>query len=47
MFQARRLGDRIALLFNGKFVEVSDPETMFSKPKEPLTKAFIRGELVY
>jgi tungstate transport system ATP-binding protein len=47
MFQARRLGDRIALLFDRKFVEVSDPETMFSKPKEPLTKAFIQGELVY
>ena len=47
MFQAKRLADRVALLFNGKFVEVSDPETMFTDPKEPVTKAFIKGELVY
>jgi len=47
MFQARRLGDRISLLLNGEFVEVSDPETMFTNPREPLTRAFIRGEMVY
>jgi len=47
MFQARRLGERIALLLDGRFVEVSDPETMFTNPREPLTKAFIKGELIY
>jgi tungstate transport system ATP-binding protein len=47
MFQARRLGDRVALLLGGKFVEVSDPETMFASAKEQVTRAFIRGELVY
>nr|MDO8135355.1 phosphate ABC transporter ATP-binding protein [Candidatus Njordarchaeum guaymaensis] len=47
MFQARRLGDRLALLLNGKFVEVSDAETMLTNPKEQLTRAFISGELVY
>jgi tungstate transport system ATP-binding protein len=47
MFQAKRLGDRVALLLDGKFVEVSDPETMFTNPKEPVTRAFIRGELIY
>lgn len=47
MFQAKRLGDRVALLLGGKFVEVSDPETMFTNPNEPVTRAFIRGELVY
>ncbi|WXG43997.1 MAG: phosphate ABC transporter ATP-binding protein [Promethearchaeati archaeon SRVP18_Atabeyarchaeia-1] len=47
MFQARRLGERVALLLNGKFVEVCDPETMFTNPKEPVTRAFVKGELVY
>lgn len=47
MFQAKRLADKVALLFNGKFVEVSDPETMFTNPKEPVTKAFIKGDLIY
>jgi tungstate transport system ATP-binding protein len=47
MFQAKRLGDRIALLLNGKFIEVGDSEVIFDNPKEPLTRAFIRGELIY
>jgi tungstate transport system ATP-binding protein len=47
MFQAKRLADRVALLFNGKFVETGDPETIFTSPKEATTKAFINGELVY
>jgi tungstate transport system ATP-binding protein len=47
MFQARRLGDRVALLLGGKFVEVSDPETMFTNARELVTKAFIKGELIY
>lgn len=47
MFQARRLGERVALLLGGKFVEVSDPETMFTNAKELVTRAFIKGELVY
>jgi tungstate transport system ATP-binding protein len=47
MFQARRLADRVALLLGGKFVEVSDPETMFTNAKELITKAFIKGELIY
>ncbi|WXG46576.1 MAG: phosphate ABC transporter ATP-binding protein [Candidatus Atabeyarchaeum deiterrae] len=47
MFQARRLGGRVALFLNGRFVEVNDPETMFTNPREPETKAFITGKLVY
>jgi tungstate transport system ATP-binding protein len=47
MFQAKRLGDRVALLLNGKFIEVGDPETIFTNPRESVTRAFIRGELIY
>jgi tungstate transport system ATP-binding protein len=47
MFQARRLGDRVALLLGGKFVEACDPETMFTNAKEQVTRAFIKGELIY
>jgi tungstate transport system ATP-binding protein len=47
MFQAKRLGDRIALLLNGKFIEVGNPETIFMNPRESVTRAFIRGDLIY
>ncbi len=47
MFQAKRMADHVAVLFNGRFIEVGDPQTVFEHPKNPLTKAFINGELIY
>lgn len=47
MHQAKRLGDRIALLLNSQFVEVGDRTQIFDNPQNPTTKAFINGDIVY
>jgi tungstate transport system ATP-binding protein len=47
VFQARRLAHRIALLLDGKLIEVSDAEQFFSAPKDERTAAFVRGDMVY
>ena len=47
VFQARRLAHRVALLLEGKIIEVAPAEQFFSSPSDPRTLAFIRGEMVY
>jgi tungstate transport system ATP-binding protein len=47
LFQAKRLAHRAAFFLNGEVVEVQDKETFFECPKNPTTKAFLSGELVY
>ena len=47
VFQARRLADRTALLLDGKVVEVGPTESLFSGARDPRTKAFLGGEMVY
>ena len=47
VFQARRLADRTALLLDGKVVEVGPTEEMFSGARDPRTRAFLGGEMVY
>lgn len=47
VFQARRLAHRVALLLRGKLVEVAGVEAFFSRPCDPRTAAFVRGEMVY
>ncbi len=47
LFQARRLAHRVALLLDGRLVEVADTSTFFESPTDPRTRAFVRGELVY
>jgi len=47
VFQARRLAQRIVFLLDGKVVEVSDTDTIFNRPKDPRTAAFVRGDMVY
>ena len=46
IFQARRLAHRVALLLDGRIVEVADVETFFTSPSDPRTAAFVRGEMV-
>ena len=45
MFQAKRIAQRTAFLFYGKIIEIGKPEQFFTKPKDPRTKAFIKGEI--
>ncbi len=47
LFQARRMGDRVALMLDGRLVEVGDTDAFFEHPVDPRTAAFVRGEMVY
>ena len=47
IFQARRMCDRIALMWGGEIVEVAEKDKFFEKPDDPRTAAFVKGELVY
>ena len=47
VFQARRLAHRVALLLEGRIIEVADVTTFFESPRDPRTAAFVRGEMVY
>jgi tungstate transport system ATP-binding protein len=47
IFQAKRLADRVALLLEGRIVEVADVDQFFERPQDPRTAAFVRGEMVY
>ncbi len=47
VFQARRLAHRVALMLEGRIVEVADVETFFESPRDRRTAAFVRGEMVY
>jgi tungstate transport system ATP-binding protein len=47
VFQARRLADRIGLLWDGQLIELAETDRFFSNPIDPRTRAFVNGELVY
>ncbi len=47
LFQARRLADRVALLLDGRFVEVAPAPSFFEEPGRPETRAFLSGEMAY
>jgi len=47
VFQAKRLAHRVALLLDGRIIEVAPAERFFSSPSDPRTLAFVRGEMVY
>lgn len=47
LFQAKRLADEVIFIFNGKIVERAEKDEFFSNPKNPLTRSFLSGELIY
>ena len=47
IFQARRLADRTALMLGGRIVEVAATATLLDRPRDPRTRAFLTGEMVY
>jgi tungstate transport system ATP-binding protein len=47
VFQTRRVAQEVALIVEGRIVEVGATVEVFSSPKDPRTAAFIRGEMVY
>jgi tungstate transport system ATP-binding protein len=47
IFQARRLAQRVALLLDGRVVEIASVDEFFTSPRDPRTASFVRGEMVY
>jgi tungstate transport system ATP-binding protein len=47
ILQARRISDCTALILDGNLEEISDTRTFFSHPKNPKTRAFVKGDLIY
>jgi tungstate transport system ATP-binding protein len=47
VFQARRLAHRTALMLSGRIVEIESTREFFEQPKDPRTRAFANGEMVY
>jgi tungstate transport system ATP-binding protein len=47
VFQAHRMADRVVFLLDGKIVEIAETEQFFQSPKDPRTKLFVNGEMVY
>ncbi|MBU0685417.1 MAG: phosphate ABC transporter ATP-binding protein [Thermoplasmatota archaeon] len=47
LFQAKRMCDRIALMWGGEIVEVATKKKFFENPDDERTAAFVKGELVY
>ncbi len=47
VFQARRLAHRTAFILDGSIVEVSQTEQIFHQPKDPKTRTFVNGEMIY
>ncbi|MEM6281667.1 MAG: phosphate ABC transporter ATP-binding protein [Chloroflexota bacterium] len=47
IFQAKRLADRVALLLDGKIIEIATNKTFFNTPRDPRTQAFISGDIIY
>jgi tungstate transport system ATP-binding protein len=45
--QAKRLGDEIVHIYNGKIVERATPEEFFDNPENEITRKFINGELEF
>jgi tungstate transport system ATP-binding protein len=45
--EARRLAGRTLLLLDGVPVEVGPTDSLFTAPRDPRTRAFLAGELVY
>ena len=45
--QARRLGDEVLFLYQGRLLEQSSSEAFFEQPSSPEAKAFLRGELLW
>ncbi len=47
VWQARRLAQRVALLYDGEMLEMAPTEHFFDHPQHPQTQAFLRGEAVF
>lgn len=47
LFQAKRMCDAVALIWDGRVIEKADRNKFFENPDDERTAQFVRGELVY
>ena len=47
LFQAKRLGDEIVHIHDGKIISQAKQKDFFSKPKNKITEKFIKGDLQF
>lgn len=47
LFQAKRMCDKVALMWDGEIIELAKKHKFFSSPEDPRTAGFVTGELVY
>jgi tungstate transport system ATP-binding protein len=47
VFQARRIAGEVVFLYEGRVVETGKAEEVFSAPRDPRTRAFIEGRMIY
>lgn len=47
LFQARRVANRVALLWNGQLIEASESNSFFETPADPRTADFLQGRMIY
>ena len=47
LYQARRVADRVGLLWDGRLIEVAATREFFESPREPRTADFLAGRVVY
>ena len=47
VWQARRLAQRVALLYDGEIIEIAPTHEFFESPQDARTRAFLTGDLVY
>ncbi len=47
VFQAKRLADKVSLLYKGELAEVNNKEEFFNNPRSEITEKFLSGELIF
>jgi tungstate transport system ATP-binding protein len=47
MHQAERISDRVGFVLAGELVECGPTEQIFESPRDPRTRGFVNGELLY
>ena len=45
LYQARRVADRVGLLWDGRLIEVAATREFFESPREPRTADFLAGRV--
>ncbi|QGT98610.1 hypothetical protein SYNTR_0017 [Candidatus Syntrophocurvum alkaliphilum] len=47
LFQAKRLADKVFMMWDGKIIERATPDEIFTNPQDERTKSFLSGEAVF